>query len=247
MDEHMQIPEIARTTGLAVETVRTYAERYALYLPVVRIGAEVWYPQASVTLIEEIDQAVAAGVTFEEIELALQNHIPSMRLVQDGDASQQPALESVATPLTIDDLARIIVEQRTQITDLILALQTSIEQAATAEQFHGLRAETASLAAALAMRDTQLEHANAVILSELRQSMNLLREEIDELRRGAQQAHVAESPQTVADPTPPEKSPGITETPATKPTESARDQRYRTPRRMGQPLRVNGLNGIGKN
>jgi DNA-binding transcriptional MerR regulator len=247
MDEHMQIPDIARTLGISLETIRSYAERYALYLPVARVGAEVWYPPASVTLIEEIDQAVAAGATFEEIELSLQDYIPSMRLVQDGAPSQEIAPNSGAASLTIDDLARIVVEQRTQITDLLLSLQVAIEQAATAEQFHGLRAETASLAAALAMRDTQLEHANAVILSELRQTMSALQDEIAELRRGAQQSQIAEPPRAVTDPTPPEKPAGVAETTTPKPTEPGRDQRHRTPRRMGQPLRVNGLNGIGKN
>ncbi len=44
MDEHIHIDDIARTIGIPAESVRTYAERYALYLPVIRTGSEVWYP-----------------------------------------------------------------------------------------------------------------------------------------------------------------------------------------------------------
>lgn len=247
MDEHMDIPGIARTIGLSVERVRTYAERYALYLPVMRVGADVWYPPASVTLIEEIDQAVAAGATSDEIELGLQAHIPTMRLVQDGDLGRESAPQATATSLTFDDLARIVVEQRTQISELFHSLQASIALVATAEQFHGLRAETASLAAALALRDTQLDHANAVILSELRQAVSELRDEIADLRHDGQQSQFPESPSEASEPTPPTKASGVAETTAPPTKESDRDHRHRTPRRMGQPLRVNGLNGIGKN
>jgi DNA-binding transcriptional MerR regulator len=247
MDEHMQIDDIARTSGISIATVRTYAERYALYLPVVRVGGEVWYPPESVTLIEEIDQAVAAGASFAEIESGLQNHIPSMRLVQDTDASPSTHPDLATSPQTIEDLARLVVEQRTVISDLLTVLQASVERLATAEQFHGLRAETASLAAALAMRDTQLEHANAMIVSELREAVSSLQAEIAQLQTGAYQTHLTELPTASVAFTVPVASSDDAETPATTPAETERDQRQRTPRRMGQPLRLNGHNGVTKN
>jgi hypothetical protein len=247
MDEHMNIDDIARTIGIPVESVRTYAERYSLYLPVVRIGAEVWYPSESVTLIEEIDQAVIAGATSAEIESGLQNYIPTMRLVQDDVATQTAESESSNAPLTVDDLARLVVEEKTTITALLSALQASIDRAATAEQFHGLRAETASLAAALAMRDTQLEHANAMIVSELRQAVGLLKNEIAQLRTGASQSLSTETPQVPATSTEPAAPAEVIESNASHPTETVRDQPQRKPRRMGQPLRLNGHNGVTKN
>jgi len=248
MDSLMHIDEIARTIGLPVATVQSYAERYALFLPVVRTGADVGYPPESVTLIAEIDQAVAAGATFAEIELGLQQHIPTLRLVQDPPAVEAPEETPDLNPTTFDDLARLVIDQRAMIAELMTVLQATTARVATAEQFHGLRAETASLAAVLSMRDTQLEHANAMILAELRQAVDILQDDIASLRANTRSITETESARASASAASHGSATADSESATNQQSrESDKDQQHRTPRRMGQPRRVHVLNGIGKN
>lgn len=248
MDDHMNIADMARTIGLPVEQVRIYAERYSLYLPVVRTGADVWYPPESVTLIAEIDQAVGAGATESDIETSLQDYIPSMRLVRELETAQpDPSNDSTTATLSysLDDLAKMMIDQQSLITEMIRTVQSTLETVATADQFHGLRAETASLAAALAMRDSQFEHANAMLLAELRQAVNSLKSDIAGLQAGVQQSQL--SNETVQSSPEGEATSESSDAPKSQQTDHERDNRHRTPRRMGQPLKLNGLNGIGKN
>lgn len=246
MDTMMHIEDIAERIGIPVATVRSYAERYALYLPVARTGAEVSYPPDSVTLLEEIDQAVAAGATFDEIEGALQAYIPSMRLVQE----EEPTRDGDPLYPTLHDIKQVLNEQQELIAHLRHAVREATDRAATAEQFHGLRAETASLAAALAMRDAQLDHANALIISELREAVKalqgeigLLRSEVQRARSGSATPPAPPAPAKSGDSASGQKPPHDHETDA----HAEKDHGRRTPRRMGQPLRVNGINGFTKN
>ena len=248
MDDHMNIADMARTIGLPVEQVRIYAERYSLYLPVVRTGAEVWYPPESVTLIAEIDQAIAAGATESDIETSLQEYIPSMRLVRELETAHPDPSNETTTDSTsdaIDELVTMLIDQHTVVTEMIRGVQTTLASMATANQFHSLRAETASLAAALAMRDSQFEHADALLLAELRQAVNALKSDIAELKAEVHQSQVSveQSPSTSDD----EAGVELPDASKSQQTDQERDNRHRTPRRMGQPLKVNGLNGLGKN
>lgn len=236
MDSHMQIDQISRHLGISEETIRSYAERFALYIPVVRSGAEFHYPPEGVQLLGEIAEGVEAGATLDEIETALQTHVP-VTIV----AFPAPEVETPPA-LTIEDVLRALAEQRDAIAAHLAGLTMAIERLATADQFHGLRAETASLAAALALRDTRLEHANGLIVAELREALRELRQEIADLHADRRDEHHVESPVVEV---PVIEAPLPEATPERLPSRvvaaSERGGNGRTPRRMGHPLRLNGL------
>ncbi|HEY7034795.1 MAG TPA: MerR family transcriptional regulator [Thermomicrobiales bacterium] len=226
----LSIEEIARHLEMPIEAIRSYARHFALYVPAVRTGAEIRYPPAGAMLLGEIADAVQAGASFEEIETALQAHIPVTVV-----GAPEPVVDETTAAAPEEEILRLLVDQQRGLGDLIEGL-------ATADQFHGLRAETASLAAVLAQRDSQLVHTNAVIVAELREAFRLLRQEIAELRTDLR----AERPQanTVtsigpAEPPPSEQTPG--QPPARPGGPPQRKGGGRTPRRMGQPLRLNGV------
>lgn len=234
MDNHMQIDQISRQLGISEQTIRSYAERFALYVPVVRSGAEFHYPPEGVQLLGEIAEGVEAGASLDEIETALQAHIPETVV-----AVPTPPVEEPATA-TIEDVLRVLAEERDAIVAHLAGLTAALERLATAEQFHGLRAETASLAAALALRDSQLEHANGMIVAELRE----LRGQMAQLQTQAEprderlaEKPVVESPAVEA----PQSEPTPERLPNRVVAPSPRTGSGRTPRRMGQPLRLNGL------
>ncbi len=236
MDNHMQIDQIARNLGISVETIRSYAGRFALYIPVVRSGAELHYPPEGVQLLGEIAEGVAAGVSLDEIEAALRAHIPvTMVAYPTTPADEAPAQ-------TIQDVLQVLAEQRDLIVAQIAGLTAVVERLATADQFHGLRAETASLAAALALRDSQLEHTNGLIVAELREALGELRQEIATLHTERRDEHPAEVPAVEL---PVVEAPQLEATPERLPSRVVaapeRGGNGRTPRRMGQPLRLNGL------
>jgi DNA-binding transcriptional MerR regulator len=237
MDNHMPIDEIARHLGISVATVRSYGERFALFLPVVRTGADLRYSPEGVTLLGEIDLAVQAGATFEEIEAGLQHHIPAAVVT-----FRDPAVDERSPAMSIEEVVRLLDEQRRAVVAVVEDLRTAIDRAATADQFHSLRAETASLAAVLAQRDSQLVHANAVIVAEVRGAFGVLRQEVADLHaeihgdRGNGDADA--TPVEVETP----KSETTADRPPDQPAKAPEPRRSsRTPRRMGQPLRLNGL------
>jgi DNA-binding transcriptional MerR regulator len=225
MDDHLLIDDIARQLDVAVETIRSYGERFAFFVPVVRTGAVLRYPPAGVTLLGEIHQAVEAGASFAEIEVALRDHLP-VTIVAAPDTWRD---ESAPSP-AVDEIRQLIVEHQTTTAEQIAGLCRAIDRLATADQFHGLRAETASLAAALALRDVQLDHANAIFVAELRAAFAALKLEIAGLR--VVDLNEDEADESV------DESPPIEAIPDRTP-EQARSSR--TLRRMGQPLRANGL------
>jgi DNA-binding transcriptional MerR regulator len=236
----LPIEDIARKLEIPVETIRSYALRFALFIPAVRNGAEIRYPPAGVTLLGEIADAVRSGVGFDEIEASLQAYIPVTVVAAPEPAAAPPS----AAPL--DELLRLLDEQRRTLTDQLAGLGEAIDRLATADQFHGLRAETASLAAALAQRDAELVYANAVIVAELREAFGLLRREIaelrDELRAGLPPDRAREDGGAVAEVSElPEPAPVAAQPPSRPAGSSPRRSGSRTPRRMGQPLRLNGV------
>jgi DNA-binding transcriptional MerR regulator len=241
MNSHMQIDQISRQLGFSEETIRSYAERFALYVPVVRSGAEFHYPPEGVQLLGEIAEGVEAGASLDEIEAALQAHVP-VTIV----AFPAPEVETRPAP-TIEDVLQSLAEQRDAIAAHLAGLTMAIERLATADQFHGLRAETASLAAALALRDTQLEHANSLIVAELREALGELRQEIADLHADRRDEFLPETPMvespvvesTVIEAPLPETTPE--RLPSRVVAAPERNGNGRTPRRMGQPLRLNGL------
>ena len=235
MDNHMQIDQISRQLGISEETIRSYAERFALYVPVVRSGAEYHYPPEGVQLLGEIAEGVDAGVSLDEIEAALQVHIPTTVVAHPVPAVEEPPAR------TIDDVLYVLAEQQDALVAHLAGLTAAIERLATADQFHGLRAETASLAAALAMRDSQLEHGNGLIVAELHSALGDLRQEIAELHVGHDDEHPLESPAGDA-PTIEATQPKTTiERMSSRVVASHDNGNGRNPRRMGQPLRLNGL------
>lgn len=232
MDNHMQIDQISRQLGIPEETVRSYAERFALYVPVVRSGAEFHYPPEGVQLLGEIAEGIAAGASLDEIETALQAHVPVTIVAVPATAVAEPPAP------TIQDVLHVLAEQRDAIAAHLAGLTTAIERLATADQFHGLRAETASLAAALALRDSQLEHANSLIVAELRE----MRQEIANLHADRREEHRAEAPSVespVVEAPQPEATPE--QLPSRVVAAPERGGNRRIPRRMGQPLRLNCL------
>jgi DNA-binding transcriptional MerR regulator len=230
----LPIEDIARTFEVPVETIRSYAQRFALFVPAVRTGDEVRYPPAGATLLGEIADAVRAGASFDEIESALHAHVPNTVV-----AASDPAVGAEAAAPPVEEIVRLLDDQRRLLADHVAGLAAAIERLATADQFHGLRAETASLAAALAQRDSQLQYANALIVAELRQSFAVLRQEIAhlhaELRPRVGEAAAVSAAAEHPDPAPiPDQPPSHRSTPPHRRTGG------RTPRRMGQPLRLNG-------
>lgn len=218
----LPIEDLASQLDIPVATLRSYAQRFALFVPAVRTGAEIRYPPAGAALLAEIADAVRSGADFDEIELALQTHVPVT--VVDDPRTARP----------IEELFRRLDELRQTTADRIAGL-------ATAEQFHGLRAETASLAAALAQRDSHLEYTNALIVAELRVAFEALRQDIAdlhaELHHEALLEDVAAAAETSDDAAAASHSDVLLSPPVAP---SHRRASVRTPRRMGQPLRVNG-------
>src|SRR5262249_5041377 len=137
MDNHMQIDEIARHFDVSVETIRSHAARFALFVPVVRAGAELHFPPEGVQLLGEIAEAVEAGASFDDIETALQAHVPTTIVTY----AAPPAEEQSPAPRS-DDVLQLLADQRNAIAGTIADLAAAFERLATADQFHGLRAET---------------------------------------------------------------------------------------------------------
>jgi DNA-binding transcriptional MerR regulator len=230
------IEEIARKLDISVETIRSYAQRFALFVPAVRTRTDVRYPPEGATLLAEIADAVQAGVSFDEIESALQTHIPVTVV-----ASPDPAVEEPPAATPVEEFLKLLSDQQRSLAEQVAGFGDAIERLATADEFHGLRAETASLAAALAQRDSHLVHTNAVIVSELREAFGALRGQIADLHAQLRLDRLQEATAAGTDALDlpaPEPVPDQTPTRAGGPP--PRKNGGRTPRRMGQPLRLNG-------
>ena len=232
----LPIADVAKELRLPVETVRSYGERFVLFVPAVRTGGEVRYPPEALRLLGEIDQAVEAGATFEEIELALREHVPVV-VVSAGApvAETRPASSSLDEVLgRLDGINVALVQQ-------IDALRLAMERLTTTDQFHTLRAETAALAAALAQRDTHLKHATAVVAAELREAIAALRHDLAEIRHEVREERRQVSDLAASMASAPAQPDPAHDRPGDRSPAAERRTVHRTPRRMGQPFRVNGL------
>lgn len=230
----LPIEDIARTFDVPVETLRSYAQRFALFVPAVRAGGEVRYPPDGVTLLGEIADAVRAGIDVDQIESDLQAYIPiTVVSAPDSQSDGQPS------PAPIEELRRLLDDQRQAVADQVAGLVAVLGRLATADQFHSLRAETASLAAALAQRDSHLEYTHALIVAELRVAFEALRQDIAALHAALQREREdAAEPTATVEPTPPALIPDPPQVRPAGPPQ--RRPSGRTPRRMGQPIRLNG-------
>jgi DNA-binding transcriptional MerR regulator len=233
--ELYEIAEIADRLGLPANVVRSYRDRYLPFIPVVRVGRHLRYPAEAIDVIADIHRAVQIGATTDEIEAALQARFPITVITAQG-------VESRVSGRADDALRTANAEEHAELRSRLDDLRGALGGLASYDEVQALRAEIASLAAVLTQRDFEVEHARAVAVADLREVVSILRQEIAALRAetiadrcelaGATESRSVDAPDADG-----ERADRVT-TPS-----GAQDQLLagRTPRRMGQPLRANGL------
>ncbi len=226
--ELLDIKTVSESLGIPLETLSGYGKRFVLYVPSVRTGALVRYPDEGVRLLGEIHDAVLSGVSLDEIERSLQAYFPLTIVSPAGPHSlpgNPPLDDPAGQPLIGDEDDMSPHEFGT-----ILA---TLRDLPTAAQIRELREETASLRASLSRRADLTEPGRQGIDSELQELSLSLRREIAELRA---ELHAERSRRRGT-------LPGSNGSESHGPAPSSlevHDAKARVPRRMGQPFRPHG-------
>jgi conjugal transfer/entry exclusion protein len=184
-------------------------------------------------MIRAIDEAAKTGATMEEIEQALQWRFPVTVITSQPLASHSAPERSPAQSVVPETLEQLAAQQAA-VHEAIEAMRNALVDLVTSQQLQSLRAETATLAATFAQRESAQRHALRALAGQLRQDM-------DEIRRLL--THIAGALDDRQAQSAPAAPHGESHQPDLHPHGDAvalNGRAPRTPRRMGHPYRSSG-------